>query len=72
MDELKDRFEELNKKFDDLIFKANESENLDIKEDLLSRAREIQIEIEDLEPTVSKIEQDEMKEQKLEYERTRL
>lgn len=72
MDELKDKYEDLNNLFENLEIAENETTDKIFKEQILGLMREVQIEIEQLEPNISKQEQEENKELLREYNEGRL
>lgn len=72
MDELKDKYEDLNNLFENLEIAENETTDKIFKEQILGLMREVQIEIEQLEPKISKQEQEENKELLREYNEGRL
>lgn len=72
MDELKDKYEDLNNLFENLEIAENETMDKIFKEQILGLMREVQIEIEQLEPIISKQEQEENKELLREYNEGRL
>lgn len=72
MDELKDKYEDLNNLFENLEIGENETTDKIFKEQILGLMREVQIEIEQLEPIISKQEQEENKELLREYNEGRL
>lgn len=72
MDELKDKYEDLNNLFENLEIAENETTDKIFKEQILGLMREVQIEIEQLEPIISKQEQEENKELLREYNEGRL
>lgn len=72
MDELKDKYEDLNNLFENLEIAENKTTNKIFKEQILGLMREVQIEIEQLEPKISKQEQEENKELLREYNEGRL
>lgn len=72
MDELKDKYEDLNNLFENLEIAENETTDKIFKEQILGLMREVQIEIEQLKPKISKQEQEENKELLREYNEGRL
>lgn len=72
MDELKDKYEDLNNLFENLEIAENETTDKIFKEQILELMREVQIEIEQLEPIISKQEQEENQELLREYNEGRL
>ena len=72
MDELKDKYEDLNNLFENLEIAENETTDKIFKEQILGLMREVQIEIEQLEPKISKQEQEENKELLRKYNEGRL
>lgn len=72
MDELKDEYEDLNNLIDNLKIAVNECDNTDYKEQILELMRQVQIDIEDIEPQIFRQEEYENKELISEFERSRL
>lgn len=72
MDELKDKYEDLNNLFENLEIAKNETTDKIFGEQILGLMREVQIEIEQLEPVIFKQEQKENEELLREYNEGRL
>lgn len=72
MDELKDKYDDLNNLFENLEIAKNETKDKIFKEQILELMREVQIEIEQLEPVILRQEQEENKELLREYNEGRL
>ena len=72
MDELKDLYEDLNNLFANLKIAISECKEKDYKEELLETMRRVQIEIENLEPRIEKLEEDENRELENESERSKI
>lgn len=72
MDELKDEYEDLNNLIDNLKIAVNECDNTEYKEQILELMRQVQIDIEDIEPQIFRQEEYENKELISEFERSRL
>lgn len=72
MDELKDEYEDLNNLIDNLKIAVNECNNTEYREQILELMRQIQIDIEDIEPQIFRQEEYENKELISEFERSRL
>lgn len=71
MDELKDEYEDLNNLIDNLKIAVNECNNTEYKEQILELMRQVQIDIEDIEPQIFRQEEYENKELISEFERSR-
>ena len=72
MDELKDKYDDLNNLFENLEIAKNETKDKIFKEQILELMREVQIEMEQLEPVILRQEQEENKELLREYNEGRL
>lgn len=72
MDELKDEYEDLNNLIDNLKIAVNECNNTEYSEQILELMRQVQIDIEDIEPQIFRQEEYENKELISEFERSRL
>lgn len=72
MDDLKDKYDDLNNLFENLEIAKNETKDKIFKEQILELMREVQIEIEQLEPVILRQEQEENKELLREYNEGRL
>lgn len=71
MDELKDEYEDLNNLIDNLKIAVNECNNTEYSEQILELMRQVQIDIEDIEPQIFRQEEYENKELISEFERSR-
>lgn len=71
MDELKDEYEDLNNLIDNLKIAVDECDNTEYSEQILELMRQIQIDIEDIEPQIFRQEEYENKELISEFERSR-
>lgn len=72
MDELKDKYEDLNNLIANLKISISECEEEGYKEELLEIMRRVQIDVEELEPRIQKLEQAEIKELESKFERSRI
>lgn len=72
MDELKDKYEDLNNLIANLKISISECEEKGYKEELLEIMRRVQIDVEELEPRIQNLEQAEMKELENKFERSRI
>ena len=72
MDELKDKYEDLNNLIANLKISISECEEEGYKEELLEIMRRVQIDVDELEPRIQKLEQAERKELENEFERSRI
>lgn len=71
MDELKDEYEDLNNLIDNLKIAVDECNNTEYSEQILELMRQVQIDIEDIEPQIFRQEEYENKELISEFERSR-
>lgn len=72
MDDLKEKYEDLNNFLDNLSMAANECDDKDYKEEVYELMRRVQIDIEKIEPTISKYEKYENDEIINEFNKERL
>lgn len=72
MDNLKEKYEDLNNFLDNLSMAANECDDKDYKEEVYELMRRVQIDIEEIEPRISDYEKSENDEIINEFNKERL
>ena len=72
MDDLKEKYDDLNNFLDNLSIAANECDDKDYKEEVYELMRRVQIDIEEIEPRISDYEKSENNEIVNEFNKERL
>lgn len=72
MDDLKEKYDDLNNFLDNLSMAANECDDKDYKEEVYELMRRVQIDIEEIEPRISNYEKSENDEIINEFNKERL
>ncbi len=72
MDDLKEKYDDLNNFLDNLSMAANECDDKDYKEEVYELMRRVQIDIEEIEPRISDYEKSENNEIVNEFNKERL
>lgn len=72
MDDLKEKYDDLNNFLDNLSMAANECDDKDYKEEVYELMRRVQIDIEEIEPRISDYEKSENNEIINEFNKERL
>lgn len=72
MNELRDKYDDLNNLVSNLIIAAKETNNREYREELLEIMRRVQIDIEEIEPYIFKQQKAEIEELENQFERSRI